>query len=79
MTFRKAREVYDAQLNQEKATRKYQGLAKLQYLNGVINYLDLLDAQRSLFDAEIQRNNAKRDELLSMVYLYKALGGGWKQ
>ncbi|MBS2213303.1 efflux transporter outer membrane subunit [Carboxylicivirga mesophila] len=78
MTFRKAKEVYDAQSNLEEATRKYQKLAELQYLNGVINYLDLLDAQRSLFDAEIKRNNARRDELLSMVYLYKALGGGWK-
>jgi multidrug efflux system outer membrane protein len=77
MTFRKAKEVYDAQLNLESATRKYQVLAELQYLNGVISYLDLLDAQRSLFNAEIQRNNARRDELLSMVYLYKALGGGW--
>ncbi|MBR8536369.1 efflux transporter outer membrane subunit [Carboxylicivirga sediminis] len=77
MTFRKAKEVYDAQANLEDATRKYQKLAELQYLNGVINYLDLLDAQRNLFDAEIKRNNARRDELLSMVYLYKALGGGW--
>ncbi|WP_439184965.1 efflux transporter outer membrane subunit [Carboxylicivirga taeanensis] len=77
MTFRKAKEVYNAQSNLEAATRKYQRLAELQYLNGVISYLDLLDAQRSLFDAEIKRNNAKRDELLSMVYLYKALGGGW--
>lgn len=77
MTFRKAREVYIAQSNLESASRKYQRLAELQYLNGVISYLDLLDAQRSLLDAEIQRNNAKRDELLSMVYLYKALGGGW--
>lgn len=77
MTVRKAKEVYEAQSNLEAASRKYQELAELQYLNGVINYLDLLDAQRSLFDAEIQLNNSKRDELLSMVYLYKALGGGW--
>jgi NodT family efflux transporter outer membrane factor (OMF) lipoprotein len=77
VTFRKAREVYQAQVKLEAASRKYQKLAELQYLNGVINYLDLLDAQRSLLDAEIQLNNAKRDELLSMVYLYKALGGGW--
>ncbi|WP_430810443.1 MULTISPECIES: efflux transporter outer membrane subunit [unclassified Carboxylicivirga] len=77
MTFRKAGEVYRAQANFEAATRKYLELAELQYLNGVISYLDLLDAQRSLLDAEIQRNNARRDELLSMVYLYKALGGGW--
>ncbi|WP_430813088.1 efflux transporter outer membrane subunit [Carboxylicivirga sp. RSCT41] len=79
MTVRKAQEVYQAQSNLEAASRNYQKLARLQYLNGVINYLDLLDAQRSLLDAEIQLNNAKRDELLSMVFLYKALGGGWTQ
>jgi len=79
MTIRKAKEVYDAQSNLESASRSYQKLAELQYLNGVINYLDLLDAQRSLLDAEISLNNAKRDELISMVYLYKALGGGWSE
>ncbi len=79
MTFRKAKEVYEAQKNLEAASRKYQKLAELQYLNGVISYLDLLDAQRSLLDAEIQLNNSKRDELLSMVHLYKVLGGGWSE
>ncbi|TRX71752.1 efflux transporter outer membrane subunit [Carboxylicivirga sp. M1479] len=78
MTVRKAKEVYVAQSNLEVASRTYQKLALLQYLNGVINYLDLLDAQRSLLDAEISLNNARRDELISMVYLYKALGGGWE-
>jgi len=79
MTFRKAREVYQSQLNLESASQKYQELAELQYLNGVISYLDLLDAQRSLLSAEIEANNAKRDELISMVFLYKALGGGWNE
>lgn len=52
-------------------------LATLQYINGVISYLDVLDAQRGYFDAQISLNNAIRDELLSVVYLYLALGGGW--
>ena len=77
MAFRKVKEFREAQGNLEQASRGYLNLAQLQYLNGVINYLDLLDAQRSLLDAEIKLNNAIRDELLSMVYLYKALGGGW--
>lgn len=79
ITFRKAKEVVNAQSNLEAASHKYQKLAELQYLNGVISYLDLLDAQRSLLDAEIKRNNARRDELISMVLLYKALGGGWNE
>ena len=43
----------------------------------VINYLDVLDAQRKYFDAQIGLSNAVRDEHLAMVDLYKALGGGW--
>lgn len=79
ITFRKAKQIHKAQSNLEAASRKYQKLAELQYLNGVISYLDLLDAQRSLLDAEIQLNNARRDELNSMVFLYKSLGGGWNE
>lgn len=52
-------------------------LAQLQYINGVISYMDVLDAQRGLLDAQIGLNNAVLDELLSVVYLYKALGGGF--
>ena len=52
-------------------------LAQLQYFNGVINYLDVLDAQRRYFDAQIGLSNAVRDEHLALVQLYKALGGGW--
>ena len=62
----------------EEAARSYMELANLQYINGVISYLDVLDAQRGYFDAQIGLNNAVRDELLSVVNLYKALGGGWQ-
>lgn len=53
-------------------------LATLQYINGVISYIDVLDAQRGYFDAQIGLNNAIRDELLAVVNLYKALGGGFQ-
>ena len=53
-------------------------LAQLQYINGVIGYLDVLDAQRSYFDAQIGLGNAVRDKQITMVRLYKALGGGWQ-
>lgn len=61
----------------EQASRKYVDLARLQYINGVINYLDVLDAQRQYFDAQIGLSNAVRDEYIALVTLYKALGGGW--
>ena len=44
-----------------------------------IQVLDVLDAQRGYFDAQIGLSNAIRDELIAVVQLYKALGGGWKQ
>ena len=62
----------------EKAAHAYLELATLQYLNGVISYIDVLDAQRGLFDAQIGLNESLLDELLSVVSLYKALGGGFQ-
>ena len=44
---------------------------------GVINYIDVLDAQRRYFDAQIGLANAVRDEYFAMINLYKTLGGGW--
>lgn len=58
------------------SAKEYQTLAMLQYVNGLVNYLDVLDAQRQLFDAEIALNKANLNELISAVSLYKALGGG---
>lgn len=60
------------------SSQKYVELARFQYLNGQINYLDVLDAQRSHFNAEIEHSNAIRDQYLALVDMYKALGGGWK-
>lgn len=54
-------------------------LAYLRYNGGVSNLLEALDADRELFDAERSLAQARRDELLSVVQLYKALGGGWQQ
>jgi len=48
----------------------------LQYVNGIISYIEVLDAQRQMFDAEIAVNDAMLSEWTSMVALYKALGGG---
>ena len=77
-TFSKIREMRKARSRLEQAARSYMELATLQYINGVISYLDVLDAQRGYFDAQIGLNNAVRDELLSVVNLYSALGGGWE-
>lgn len=73
---RKSREIRESRQKLEAAARAALDLATLQYINGIINYLDVLDAQRGYFDAQIGLNNAIRDELLAKVELYKVLGGG---
>jgi multidrug efflux system outer membrane protein len=40
--------------------------------------LDALDADRDLFSAELQLSQIRLGELLTVVQLYKALGGGWQ-
>jgi outer membrane protein, multidrug efflux system len=52
-------------------------LADIRYRGGVTSYLEVLDTERQLFDAELLLAQAQRDELLAIVRLYRALGGGW--
>jgi outer membrane protein, multidrug efflux system len=52
-------------------------LAGIRYTGGVSSYLEVLDTERQLFDAELLLAQAQRDELLAIVRLYRALGGGW--
>ena len=54
-------------------------LADLRYRNGIANYLDLLDAQRSLFATEQALAQVRLAQRANEVQLYKALGGGWTE
>jgi outer membrane protein, multidrug efflux system len=54
-------------------------LSDLRYRNGVASYLDLLDAQRSLFAARQAVVQTRLAQLQNQVTLYKTLGGGWKE
>ena len=54
-------------------------LSDLRYKNGAASYLDLLDAQRSLFSAQQSAIQAKLALALNQVTMYKVLGGGWKE
>jgi outer membrane protein, multidrug efflux system len=72
-----AREQAAAQERQVNALRSALHLASLRYKGGLANYLDVLIAQRSLFDAELALAATHRLHLVSVVQLYKALGGGW--
>jgi outer membrane protein, multidrug efflux system len=53
-------------------------LAYLRYRGGVDTLLNALDADRDLFNAELSLAQTRRNELLALVQLYKALGGGWQ-
>lgn len=76
--FNKVCKIYETRLHLVQASKSALELVNLQYINGVIGYLDLLDAQRGYLDAQIGLSNAIRDKQISMVNLYKALGGGWQ-
>ena len=52
-------------------------LAEVRYRTGLVNYLDVLDAQRTALAAETQLVLTERTRLTDMVGLFKALGGGW--
>ena len=53
-------------------------LSYMRYEGGVDTQLNALDADRDLFQAELTLAQLKCDEILSVVQLYKALGGGWQ-
>ena len=59
------------------AERKVLQLAEVRYRGGVTDYLEVLDAQRSLFSAELDEVQAITGQIVSLIRLYKALGGGW--
>ncbi|MGE0803689.1 MAG: efflux transporter outer membrane subunit, partial [Lautropia sp.] len=63
------------QVNAEAARLR---LADLRYRNGAASYLDVLDAQRSLFAAQQAIVQAQASQVQNLVALYKVLGGGWQ-
>ena len=74
---RTARDQVAAQQTQAQALRRALQLAELRYRTGVSNYLEVLEAQRSLFDAELALSQAQLRQLSAAVELYRALGGSW--
>jgi multidrug efflux system outer membrane protein len=70
----------ESRLEQERLVTALQDrmrLAYIRYRGGVDTQLNALDADRDLFQAELALAQIRLSELLSVVQLYKALGGGW--
>lgn len=77
ISVQKIREQREAQEEQVRALESSLRLADLRYQGGRASYLDLLTAKRTLFEAELALARTHRNQLVSVVKLYKALGGGW--
>ena len=73
----KAREQIVAQDRKVDALMDYARLARKRYDNGYVSYIEVLDAERRLFDAELARVLIQNDVYSSLVSIYKAMGGGW--
>jgi multidrug efflux system outer membrane protein len=76
--YRKVKEIRTQQELLVSTLQDRSRLAYMRYQGGVDSLLNALDADRGLFDAELNLAQTKRNELLALVQLYKALGGGWQ-
>lgn len=73
----KAREVFDAENTRAKALSETLRLARIRYDNGLTSQLEVLDAERNLLSAELNRVDALRAQRAAIADVVKALGGGW--
>jgi multidrug efflux system outer membrane protein len=70
-------QLQQAQKRQVGALEQYAGTARLRYENGYTSYIEVLDAERSLFNVQLQYTQTQQTQLQAMINLYKAMGGGW--
>jgi multidrug efflux system outer membrane protein len=75
----KRQEELMAQGRQVAALQDYARYAQIRYDEGQVSYIEVLDSERRLFDAELLLAQSMNDMYASYVALYKAMGGGWIQ
>jgi outer membrane protein, multidrug efflux system len=75
---RRLREVRLEAERQVKALTQQTELAYQRYFGGVTPYLEVLDSDRQLFESQLRLTQTQADELLAVIALYRALGGGWQ-
>jgi multidrug efflux system outer membrane protein len=75
--YRKVREFREQQTLLLGAAQDARRLADIRYQGGATSYLEVLDADTRLFDAELGLAQAQLGELSALVEIYRALGGGW--
>ena len=59
------------------ANRHALDLAMDRYTSGLESFLSVLDAQRSVYAADDQLVQSEKDQAITLIAVYKALGGGW--
>jgi multidrug efflux system outer membrane protein len=74
---RKAREGLAQEDAAVRASREALAIAELRYTSGLTSYLNVLDAQRTMLAAELSQSQTLLSQLVAVVQLYRALGGGW--
>ena len=77
VAIRTSKEAYAQREIQAKAARNAARLSHARYDEGLTSYLEVLDIERSLFQADLGASAGRELYLISVVQLYKALGGGW--
>jgi multidrug efflux system outer membrane protein len=73
----KLHEQLEVQGRQVVALSTYSRLARARYEGGYTSYIEVLDAERSLFNAQLSQTQTQAAALVSFVTLYKVMGGGW--
>jgi len=74
----KAREAFDAESTRTVALTDAARLSRVRYVNGLISQLEVIDADRNLLQAQLNRSDALRVQRAAVADLVKALGGGWR-
>jgi len=79
IAYQRTREFRARQEERTQANRNATELANVRYEGGVTSYLEVLYNEQELFSAELVLAQARRNELFSVIQIYRALGGGWTE
>lgn len=74
----RAREVFEAEGQRVKALTDAARLARIRYESGLLSQLEVIDAERNLLQAELNRIDALRAQRAAVADVVRALGGGWE-
>jgi len=74
---KRSREQLEIEAQQVITLRNYARIARLRFDSGYTSYIEVLDSERSLFNAELSHAQTKGVLFQALVSLYKAIGGGW--